>query len=86
MSDILADYRARDKAWQGTWKKRLEDTGRLFGDDLQCPHCGHVQEDLTDYGYLIDSHEGEMECASCGEPFDVEVYVSYMWTCTKKEG
>ena len=51
-----------------------------------CPHCGNVVSDEGDPNpdYYIDG-DFEMDCPSCGKDFEVSVYVSHSYTCTRKE-
>lgn len=85
MSDILADYKARKKWWRNCWQERLEENGELYGDDLQCPYCGYVIDDLADYWSLISDEGGDVDCPSCDQTFTTSVYISYTWTAKKKE-
>lgn len=83
MSDILAECRAHEKAWRENWQERLDDNGELYGD-LQCPYCGDVIDDLTDYGDLMDDQGGDVDCPSCGKTFTTDLYFSYHWASTRK--
>ncbi len=81
MSDIMAEIRDRNQAWRESWRDRLDDDGELYGSDLQCPHCGYVIDDLTDYSALLEEEGGDVECPSCDQTFGTCLYVSYSWTC-----
>jgi len=45
-----------------------------------CPHCNYTHK--HDGGFFYDESLTEFECESCGEAFNVSVYVSTSWTCT----
>jgi transposase-like protein len=49
-----------------------------------CPYCGYTHE--HDGGFFYDEGLTEYECESCGETFNMEVYVSFRWSCYRKEG
>lgn len=46
-------------------------------DCIECPECGHKQEDEL-YEYNEDS--SEWECGDCGKKFQLNVYVSTSYT------
>lgn len=85
MGDILSKIRSRKMPGE-SWQDRLHD-GKLSGDDLQCPYCGYVIEDLTEYGFMIDGDgaSGEVDCPSCDKIFTTDLYISYRWTSTRKK-
>lgn len=49
----------------------------------ECPHCGR-QYTADDPSYYSENYTEET-CDGCGETFEVEVYHSTSWTCTKRE-
>ena len=51
----------------------------------ECPHCGHLNNPNNDNYSLYSEETDEWECGMCSEVFVVSVYISYSWTCTKKD-
>ncbi len=49
----------------------------------ECPYCGYQQS--HDGGSLYDEDLTEMECGSCERAFEVSVFHSTSWTCTRME-
>ncbi len=51
-----------------------------FADDLICPYCGYVEQDVweLDFGAGFDG-DAEVTCAACGEEYHAERHcaVSY---------
>lgn len=53
-------------------------------DEPVCPWCGNEDADWWELGDKIqDGNTVEVECDECGEPYDLEVVISYSFTSTK---
>lgn len=50
-----------------------------------CPYCGAVVEACESEGELYSEDCVEWSCGSCDRDFRVSVYVSYSWTCHRKD-
>lgn len=50
-----------------------------------CPHCGYLSRADADNWQLYSEDTDEWACGSCGADFIVSVFVSYSWTCSKKD-
>ena len=48
-----------------------------------CHYCNYLHK--PDEGYFYGEDFTEHYCYSCDSEFNVDVYVSYSWTCTKRE-
>lgn len=59
---------ATEDAWDGSYR-----------DEIQCPHCGALDEEFTDYPHSLqhDGDHAEIECWSCGKPMGVTLCASY---------
>ena len=51
--------------------------------EIKCPNCGREYSDSWEY----NNDEGcDIECASCGDEFHLEVIVDVTYTTRKTEG
>lgn len=52
---------------------------------IKCPYCGHENSinDDPEERYFVDG-DFEHTCGSCSKEFNVNVYISYSYTCTRK--
>ena len=51
----------------------------------ECPYCGHVHDACDDASFFYNEQSTEMECSSCGRAFEMEVCISYAWTCSPRD-
>ncbi len=57
------------------------DTGFII-----CPHCGNKHDPGSDpCSEYYEDGELEHDCSSCSKSFEVEVYVSYSYTCHRSQ-
>lgn len=52
-----------------------------FRDEIQCPHCGELDEERTDYPSSLqhDGDTAETDCDFCGKPIKVTLCVAYTY-------
>lgn len=48
-----------------------------------CPHCGHMEDDDDPDPRYYEEADFEIDCSSCGKKFNVEVSISFSYTCTR---
>lgn len=53
------------------------------GEGPMCPYCER-QYTADEGGYYDEQNYTEETCDNCGETFDVSVYTSTSWTCTRR--
>ena len=47
-----------------------------YEDEIKCPYCDYEDPNSWEFGDDNDTHE----CGSCGETFNVEVYVEVTYS------
>lgn len=60
------------------------DTETYSTDGPTCPYCGHVSNPSEEPSCYSEDND-EWTCESCGEDYQLEVYVRHSWTGRRRD-
>jgi len=66
-------------------KEHEEDDYQYSNDGVICPYCGYLHKPDSESSYFYNDGDENIECSNCGNEFNIETYISYSYTTTKKE-